>query len=459
MGYDPAKPEPTSKEKVNVRVDLPPEAYLKTPIDSRFTKRPGFNTNSRPISVHVNQFSVKSIDPDQKIYQYDTTQIDMRALKSYLSGTSAWDNTVLECMNFLDHLIRQRPSENLLAIKRNFYNLNEPRRPLTNGTFNEVATGAYASIRLCQIKPGGTGLGINVDVANTAMWTGGQSLLALVQAYLPSIDRRFSNYGRRISVQDYFYQRYNTTLHWPDLPVIETTKKGCYMPMELCWIKPMQRFPFKLSGAQTSDMIRIAVTRPPVRRTNIMQKFASLDYQNDHYLHQYGVRIDNHFTATDARLLKPPVLQFNRSKIEPGTSGRWDLKGKKLFVSNTRPLKTWGFVRFTNVVDFPLMAAFARQFKQFFIQHGGVVSDDPLYFDATRGGSLAAALKSAHDQWQQKKGSKVDLMFCIISKGKEDIYTRLKKSADCRLAVLTQMLLDENVVKSTLNIAATFASR
>ena len=58
--------------------------------------------------------------------------------------------------------------------------------------------------------------------------------------------------GRRISVRDYFSQRYNITLRWPDLPVIETTKKGCYMPMELCWIKPMQRFPFKLSGAQVS---------------------------------------------------------------------------------------------------------------------------------------------------------------------------------------------------------------
>ncbi|PKS13025.1 hypothetical protein jhhlp_000366 [Lomentospora prolificans] len=602
MGYDPAKPEQIPKNKFNSRVDLPPEAYMKEPIDNRFTKRPGFNTTGRVISVDVNQFAVTSINQSLKIYQYDisvtpvpkteravllkcwnhtqvkaalakyrgkwlydgnklaclfkhdeirlhldldegrpnnrgnnkvyflmkkTTHIEMSALRAYLQGRSAWDNSVLECMNFLDHLIRQWPSERLLAIKRNFYSHEEMCRPLSG--FNEVAIGAYASIRLCQSnQSGGTGLGVNVDIVNTAMWTGGQSLYQLINAYLPTVDRnylsgsdisrvkslrpvvdregqlkpspaflslkrfhklkftmthqedrarigrgegkehtlyrfvwdprygpngataknvRFEYDGRMVSVYEYFELRYRYQILFPQLPVIETTKKGCFVPLEVCWVKPMQRFPFKLGSRQTADMIRIAVTRPPVRKANIMQRFATLDYHNDPYLQQYGIKINSHFMKTEARLLKPPVIQFGNTKAEPGTSGRWDLRGKKFFKANSRELKVWGFVIFADVQE-SVVTLFSRAFQQAYTGHGGVIKGKPMIFNASKKPDCAAAFKDAHKEWQEKGKGPVDLMFCVLSKQGEDLYNRLKKSADCRFAVLTQMLIVDHVVKN-----------
>lgn len=56
--------------------------------------------------------------------------------------------------------------------------------------------------------------------------------------------------GRKMSVCDYFAERYNIRLRYPQFPVIETTKKGSYYPMEVCMVDHNQRYPFKLSPDQ-----------------------------------------------------------------------------------------------------------------------------------------------------------------------------------------------------------------
>ena len=56
--------------------------------------------------------------------------------------------------------------------------------------------------------------------------------------------------GKDISITEYFLKRYNKTLRHPQYPLIETTKKGCYYPMEMCIVEHNQRYPFKLSPDQ-----------------------------------------------------------------------------------------------------------------------------------------------------------------------------------------------------------------
>ena len=98
-----------------------------------------------------------------------TSTIHLDALASYLSGKSGWNNHVLECMNFFDHALRQKPSMSMTAIRRNFYHPQAPRRDLDDTIY--AAKGIYAAFRLSEsIRSGGSGLGINVDVANTTFW-------------------------------------------------------------------------------------------------------------------------------------------------------------------------------------------------------------------------------------------------------------------------------------------------
>ncbi|OAA54541.1 eukaryotic translation initiation factor [Niveomyces insectorum RCEF 264] len=98
-----------------------------------------------------------------------TSTIYLEALVAYLRGTNAWDTHILECMNFFDHALRQKPSLYMTAIRRNFYHPDAPKRDLDKTVY--AAKGIYAAFRLSEsIRSGGSGLGINVDVANTTFW-------------------------------------------------------------------------------------------------------------------------------------------------------------------------------------------------------------------------------------------------------------------------------------------------
>ena len=56
---------------------------------------------------------------------------------------------------------------------------------------------------------------------------------------------------RDITVYDYFKKKYGIPLEFPYLPLVQTTRDGLF-PMEVCVIKPNQKFTYKLDGEQVS---------------------------------------------------------------------------------------------------------------------------------------------------------------------------------------------------------------
>lgn len=97
-----------------------------------------------------------------------TKSLRMACLSVYLNIQMQFDNSVLENVNFLDHLMRIGPSQTLLSCKRLFFARGQQRRSLDKCI--DAMRGVYTSIRLCSPKSsvGGpaTGLALNVDVAN-----------------------------------------------------------------------------------------------------------------------------------------------------------------------------------------------------------------------------------------------------------------------------------------------------
>lgn len=142
---------------------------------------------------------------------------------------------------------------------------------------------------------------------------------------------------------EYYLKRYDIHLEWPDMPVVETTKKGVVYPLELCFMAPAQRYPYKLDERQTAAMIKFAVTKPEQRKQTIQDGLELLDWKNDQYLTNYGLIIDPNMLKTDARILKPPEVLYGKGMTAtPGFSGRWDLRGKVFLKGNSAPLKSWG---------------------------------------------------------------------------------------------------------------------
>ncbi|KAK4249992.1 Piwi domain-containing protein [Corynascus novoguineensis] len=120
-----------------------------------------------------------------------TCKVRLEVLKAYLEKKAGWDNAVLECMSFLDHLLRQGPSERMHLIKRTLVNEYSETKRLNSVT--EAIKGIYSAIRLNDsLSSGGIGLGINVDVANQTFWVG-QKFEMLARNFLSCMDRKWEN--------------------------------------------------------------------------------------------------------------------------------------------------------------------------------------------------------------------------------------------------------------------------
>jgi eukaryotic translation initiation factor 2C len=200
---------------------------------------------------------------------------------------------------------------------------------------------------------------------------------------------RQNNTERDITVYDYFQERYNIRLQFPMLPLVMTTRDGVF-PMEVCSLVANQKYPYKLSPEQTASMIKFAVTRPKERLQAINHGVGMLKWHDDPYLKHYGVKIDPNMTVTAARLLPAPEVQYLGSKANPGTSGRWDLRGKKFFLPNTEPLKSWGVCVIDSCCSEPAIKNFMTVFIQTYIGHGGKVENkNPVIYNAPQGADLA----------------------------------------------------------------------
>ncbi|KAM0324838.1 hypothetical protein ACHAQA_007804 [Verticillium albo-atrum] len=454
-----------------------------------------------------------------------TAQIDLSHLDAYLSGKMDWSNKVLECMNFLDHVVRQFPSEHLLQIKRNFYS----RQPSKASIFPlsecaELIKGVYASVRMNQ---GGRGIGLNVDVANTAFWIGGQNMAVFLKHYLYMVEPKFrsmdmnqlaqemrpvprsvsggtmfamsrgfkhlrrlsklhfrvqhrgkegnekdyiiltfefgekygadgatpknvriDHQGESINLFDFFARKYNFRIQNPQWPMILTSKAGMF-PIDACTIAPMQRYPWKLEPDATANMIKAAVTRPDKRKADIMEAKKMLGWNEDPYLRQFGLKFDENMTRTEGRLLQNPVVQFANGNIDPKTSGRWDLRGKKFWLPNVMPITSWGFMIIENSCSRQHVAAFANTFKQTYIGHGGNIKADPVIIDSqAKNPNAADAVKNGIEEIRRKTNAPVQILFIIARVTNSGNYERVKKSADCRYGVLTQVVLSRHVEKN-----------
>ena len=90
-------------------------------------------------------------------------------------------------MSFLDHLLRELPSQRLVQLKKSFFDSNSQRVNL--GKCVEACKGVFASLRPV-LQKNGPGLSITVDVANGTFWAPTALITAAQQLYGASDVRR-----------------------------------------------------------------------------------------------------------------------------------------------------------------------------------------------------------------------------------------------------------------------------
>lgn len=251
--------------------------------------------------------------------------------------------------------------------------------------------------------------------------------------------------GRHESIYQYFKRKYNVTLQFPGLPLVEMTKRDVFYPMEFLHLVENQRYPFKLDETQTANMIKFAVTRPDARNASINEGQGWLNWKEDKFLKQYGLQVNPVMLRTKARVLPPPEVQFGGSAAKPGTTGRWDLRGKKFLSKNPKQLEAWGVGVFGNA-DKPMLEKFAKDFAMAYRGHGGTVANSPpnlMKLPDDPGQAVETLHNSTGNMFKQRP----QLLIFIVQDKNSFHYLRIKKSCDCRFGVVSQVLQIQQVRK------------
>ncbi|KAI0165272.1 Piwi-domain-containing protein [Hypoxylon sp. FL1284] len=253
------------------------------------------------------------------------------------------------------------------------------------------------------------------------------------------------------TILDHYRQAWNIRLQFPHLPIIETTRGGLY-PMELCNTIPDQRYTLKLNAQQTSDMIRFAATKPPKRREDIMEGVTHLKWAEDPCLQAFGIKIDRNMAVSQAKLLRNPEITFGNQKVNPGVSGRWDLRGKKFLEANAVALTSWSFIccgEDGRACHQNELENFARRFSDTYRNHGGKVAKPALaktlgYGDGDYGKICAKAYEITREHFKVSP----QIIFFVLPTKNQLVYERIKRSMDCRFNIVSQCLAGNQVKKA-----------
>lgn len=200
---------------------------------------------------------------------------------------------------------------------------------------------------------------------------------------------------------------------------------------------------------QTSEMIKFAVTPPPERWAAVDSGLKLLNWPQDRYMAEYGLKIDSQATVVRGRVLQNPKVTFGAGgAVDPRTSGRWDLKGKKFLDPHPSPLKSWGvcIIKGRGAASEEQVRNFIKTFVGVFQAHGGKVATPTPHIMLPS--SMDRAVEEVYRQTGDKFQLKPQLLVFIVPDKDSQVYARLKKSSDCRYGVVSQVLQSMYVQKA-----------
>lgn len=432
-----------------------------------------------------------------------TNCVRIDRLIQYLEKRVDFTNSVLESINFLDHMLRETPAARYTQIKRSFFARGEKRYTLGNAV--EAFKGVYSSMRIVHGGPGSNArLSINVDVANGTFWTeslvhssllqltGMRDINDLIQAckregekgrlgktlkkmrklhvtahhrrgeqdhyviekfvYQSAKDTKFEKDGKIVSIYDYFAKTFNIRLQYPDLPLVKMTKgKNTMLPMEVLKIDQNQRYVSKLDERQTSNMIKFAVEPPPDRWTSIQHGLKMLQWDQDPVIKAFGVKVNPNRTVVNGRIIPAPTVRFGQGEAKPGTSGRWDLKGKKFLQPNPTPLKSWAVCvipgRRGGKPDKAAVQNFITEFVKIYQGHGGRVENKTPAMSLATGEDVGAWVTDTWNKAGNQANLRPQILVFILPDKDATTYGRIKRSAECRYGVVSQCMQYAHVQK------------
>ncbi|OAQ24024.1 Piwi-domain-containing protein [Linnemannia elongata AG-77] len=417
------------------------------------------------------------------------SEINLEELHRFLNAESALSPNCLTAIMALDILIHHKPAMLYSSVGRSFFSPNGAR-PLSGGV--EVWNGFYQSAR-----PTLGRMLINLDVAATVYFQPGSLLELAVKIlnyrHIGDLRRGLSDYDRgklekslrgllikvthrgdvrrsfkiskltltpasstffmkentRTTVAAYFLQAYGRRLQYPFMPCV-VTGKDVFLPMEICSVIEGQRHVKKLNETQTAEMIKFTCQPPQVRANKIKDGLQILNYHENEFLNDFGMRVANEMVQVDARVLPAPTISYHPSS-RPATfvprDGSWDLRGKRVTAGAT--LSSWGVVVFgtEQILSRASVGAFIRELIVTCVETGmKIPNKDPQVQYANPHGVIEDSLQNACTRARNAVGSQPQsqsqsqLLVCILPNKGVPLYAEIKRVGDTVIGIPTQCI-------------------
>uniref|UniRef100_K3X8F2 Piwi domain-containing protein n=1 Tax=Globisporangium ultimum (strain ATCC 200006 / CBS 805.95 / DAOM BR144) TaxID=431595 RepID=K3X8F2_GLOUD len=414
--------------------------------------------------------------------------INMRELTEYYTNPEA---NPMPALQALDVAARHLGAQRLIPVGRNFFSMKKTHS-LRGG--KELCWGYHQSIRITQKK-----LMLNMDQAATVFYAPGP-LIELVLAALNARDARDVRHlsereaknlsralrkieivtthrvdrkkpingissqpvdatmieieGKEVSVADYFSQRYNVTLRFPNLPAVNIggRKKPTYLPIEVCEVAPGQRCS-NINDLDTAEIIRQTSQKPNLRQENIMDQVRGAGFENDPYLSAFGMKVELKMENLDARVLETPEVQYANISERPNM-GSWNLRDRR-FVEGAS-LRNWGVVIHANISERDVqrfigtMCDVARKCAIDIHDTNPVI----VHQDSHRAAQVEELMTICHRDLENRNLGPPQLIMVIKKDKTVGPYSDIKRMSDTVLGIPSQCIVAANVAKSQAQYCA-----
>ncbi|KAH9062680.1 argonaute-like protein [Lactarius vividus] len=460
---------------------------------------PGGRSFAMPPSIGV--FTVRltlvaSINPEYDLLHVfpDSTVVLLipRVLQRFVLGEQSQDNTVLTAIMVLNVVVRM--AANLR------YSLNV-RSFLTDRETRDVGGGIVLWRSYFQsVRPAIGRIVINIDISAGAMYMPGSLIdvaLAIlgrpgnpnalaprqglpdrerirVQRFITpglkittTVDQRDPNQaprsrgvkklskegardltleltsGQTTTVADYFRQKLNRPLRFPDVICVELAS-GALIPLELCHVPPGQIMRKQVPPDKTNSVLEFATKRPNDRLGSIVNGLGVLEYGQSEYVREFGMTVANEPIRIQARVMNPPTLRYHQSSKQLSArprDGAWNLIDKRMFTPSN--VAQWIIIiyerqqRFNDQVANQMASDLVRACETVGIS---INSQPTLIKWESRQGNIGHQLRAASDECQRRTMNLPTLVIVVLPEGGNDIYSAVKHFGDVAMGIVTQCM-------------------
>ncbi|CAK7226185.1 hypothetical protein SBRCBS47491_006145 [Sporothrix bragantina] len=264
--------------------------------------------------------------------------------------------------------------------------------------------------------------------------------------------------GKQITVQGYLQEKFNTSNLADTIAVNVGRGSGpVYYPASWCTLLPGQPWNRKLSGDDTSAMIKFACRQPNLNADSIVgvgRNTLMLD-SADASFKDYNITVSDKLITVDARVLAAPDLMYGKKhKVSPA-NGSWNLASRELVQGGLVNMRNipWAFFEMPGARGDvkTAMGSFRTSLKLL----GVPVSDAPVtlgkpddrhQYDTGTMDGIDAAVETAF-QRAVMGTPKPKIILFVLADNDKYVYERIKLLGDTKYGIHTVCVVSQKFTK------------